>query len=352
MFLLHLSRPRWALLGLLLVLGGLPAGVAHAQRPQLSLGFVPLGGTNADSATVYFEQGATTGFDSDFDASKMPNSSGLNVASLAADGQLLAINGLPPDLLASSFTVPLSVGGPAYGTYTLQVGQLIAFPATTIYLADAELMTRTRLERGSSYAFELTAANTSASYATRTRFALQFVPSAPLPVVLTFFTALAQPGGVQLSWGTASEKASAYFAIERSPNGQSFAELARVAAAGTRAAGQHYSWRDTDPSLGNGVCYYRLRQVDLDGSATYSPVRAAAAGPRLALFPNPAALGITTLLGAPPGATVDLYDALGRRWLRTTTTASGTAQLLLPPGLPSGSYVVRAGTCTQRLLVP
>nr|GFC17929.1 hypothetical protein [Tanacetum cinerariifolium] len=94
----------WPTLACLLLV--LLARVAHAQRPQLSLGLLPQGGTDADSATVYFQPGATVSFDIDFDASKLPNSTGLNLASITVDGQQLTTNGLPPSLLSGPLTVP------------------------------------------------------------------------------------------------------------------------------------------------------------------------------------------------------------------------------------------------------
>jgi hypothetical protein len=312
-----------------------------------------LGGGAADPTTVYFEAGATAGFDPAFDAAKLPNSSGLNLASFDDGGQPLAINGLPPSLLGSPLTVGLFVGGPAYGTYNLQVSQLTAFAATAVYLTDAEQQTTTRLALGTSYAFELTAANTGGTYATGTRFALQFAPGAPLPVVLTDFTAQAQAGGVRLAWATASEVNSAYFAVERSPDGRAFAELGRVAAAGTSIATHRYAYLDA--SAPAGVVYYRLRQVDLDGPAHYSPVRAVtwaggAAGLALYLYPNPARPQ-ATLAGAGPGAEVQVRDARGRLVLRTTADTMGAASLALPAGWPPGVYVVRAGGQALRLVV-
>ena len=100
--------------------------------------------------------------------------------------------------------------------------------------------------------------------------------------------------------------------------------------------------------------YYRLRQVDTDGTFSYSPVRSvvltgAVAG--LSLYPNPSHGGAATLTGARPGTTVTVYDALGREVLSAPADAVGTAALVLPAGLPTGVYVVRAGNQALRLTV-
>ena len=76
------------------------------------------------------------------------------------------------------------------------------------------------------------------------------------------------------------------------------------AATGSSSNARNYDLMDTKlPSA--AVLYYRLKQVDLDGTFAYSPVRAVAlkgAAEGLALCPNPATTG-ATLTGALPGTT-------------------------------------------------
>jgi hypothetical protein len=191
--------------------------------------------------------------------------------------------------------------------------------------------------------YELTACGTAASAATT---------PGPLPVTLLDFTAQAQGIAVALAWHTASEVNSARFEVERSLDGTAFTTLGSVAARGTSTAATAYAYRDAALPAGATQLYYRLRQVDLDGTATYSPVRnvALANAGGLALFPNPAHT-MATLTGAGPGSAVQLLDALGRLVATATADAAGTATLTLPAGLPSGVYVVRAGPQALRLLV-
>ncbi|TDN39164.1 hypothetical protein, partial [Hymenobacter sp. UV11] len=175
----------------------------------------------------------------------------------------------------------------------------------------------------------------------------------PLPVELVGFTAQAAgPAAVALAWTTASEVNSAFFGVERSPDGLAWAELGRVAAAGSRATARTYAYRDAAAPA--GTLYYRLRQVDVDGTAAYSPVRTVAltgASAGLSLFPNPTHGGAATLTGAQPGAAVMVMDALGRPVVSVIADATGTAALVLPAGLATGVYVVRAGSKALRLTV-
>ena len=176
--------------------------------------------------------------------------------------------------------------------------------------------------------------------------------AAPLPVTLLDFTAQAQGTAVALTWHTASEVNSARFEVERSLDGTSFTTLGSVVARGTSTTATSYAYRDAALPAHATLLYYRLRQVDLNGTVTYSPVRtvALAKASGLALFPNPAH-ATATLTGTRPGSAVQLLDALGRTLATATADAAGAATLTLPAGLPSGVYVVRAGSQALRLLV-
>ena len=187
-------------------------------------------------------------------------------------------------------------------------------------------------------------------------FYLAATPTTPLPVELTAFTATAAgPAAVHLAWATASEKNSARFEVERSADGRTFAAIGTVAAAGSSTVPRTYELLDGKLPAVAALLYYRLKQVDQDGTFSYSLVRTVSFTHSpiqpFALFPNPAHGGAATLTGAAPGMVVTVLDALGRPVTSTTADASGTAALVLPAGLPSGVYVVRAGSQALRLVV-
>lgn len=203
---------------------------------------------------------------------------------------------------------------------------------------------------------ELRAAGTVNAYTLN--FFDAFGPNpAPLPVQVVSFTATAAAGGpaVRLTWTTASELNSAYFVVERSLDGARFTPAGQVTAAGTTTTVHAYAYLDTSEPAAL-LRYYRLRQVDQDGTSTYSCVRTCASSspggavPGLSLYPMPAR-SQATLVGAGPRADVHLLDALGRSVLHTTADEAGTTQLLLPAGLTPGVYVVRTGSKTARLSV-
>ncbi|GAB3845524.1 hypothetical protein GCM10028822_04080 [Hymenobacter terrigena] len=183
----------------------------------------------------------------------------------------------------------------------------------------------------------------------------------PLPVELTAFTATAEGStAVRLAWATATEKNSQAFEVERSEDGKAFGRISTVAAAGSSSAPRAYELLDVRLPAGAATLYYRLKQLDTDGSFSYSPVRSVAFAHSpihpFALYPNPAGHGpahggAVTLTGAQPGTLVTVFDALGRAVTTATADAAGTAALVLPAGLPTGVYVVRAGSRALRLTV-
>jgi len=92
----------------------------------------------------------------------------------------------------------------------------------------------------------------------------------PLPVTLTRFNAVRSNGGNTLAWGTAQELNNSFFEVQTSATGAAFTVLARVQGAGNSTTPRNYYYRDNRTQ--NGTVYYRLRQVDVNGTATYSPV--------------------------------------------------------------------------------
>ncbi|RYY19177.1 MAG: T9SS type A sorting domain-containing protein [Cytophagaceae bacterium] len=177
--------------------------------------------------------------------------------------------------------------------------------------------------------------------------------SQPLPVTLVSFTAQAQGADALLRWTTASEVNNAYFQVESSVDGITFRPLGQVAGQGTTS--QAHTYQFTDAALaryGAPLVYYRLRQVDANGQATYSPVRTVQvsleAGLLAQAYPNPSALTADITLSLRTdlaGETqLSLTDAIGRQLgQQTVVLQPGTTTLPLEaaPRLAAGVYVLR-----------
>lgn len=186
----------------------------------------------------------------------------------------------------------------------------------------------------------------------------------PLPVELTAFAGRWAGGAAELSWTTASEKNSRYFVVERagSARANAFRAVGQVAAAGASSAVRTYELRDAEAAAQPGpALYYRLSQVDLDGTVAFSPVvtlTVAKAAALLAVYPNPAADARAVAVhcaAVAPGATVQTYSPLGQL-IGQLPVAEGPTPLALPALAPGLYHVVLRdavgrAVASQRLVV-
>jgi hypothetical protein len=92
-----------------------------------------------------------------------------------------------------------------------------------------------------------------------------------LPVELLSFEANVVGKKVFLDWETASEFNNDRFEVERSTDIITWEHLGSVTGAGTTSIKTSYQFVDNSPLI--GVSYYRLKQVDFDGSEEYSPIK-------------------------------------------------------------------------------
>ena len=89
-----------------------------------------------------------------------------------------------------------------------------------------------------------------------------------LPVELTSFSASTDGNSVMLNWTTATESNNSGFDVERSTDNNSFNKVSFVPGFGTTTQSRSYSY--IDANLNTGKYYYRLKQVDYNGSSKYS----------------------------------------------------------------------------------
>ncbi|RZL13330.1 MAG: T9SS type A sorting domain-containing protein [Hymenobacter sp.] len=138
--------------------GSLVLRTTAETRPLVQLTLQGASSPLLDEATVYFEQGATADFDGAYDAEKLPNPTGLNLSTTQA-GHQFSINGQAV-LDANSRVIPLAIGVPTAGNYTLTADQLLNLNATFVYLRDLQLGTLTNLRQQTAYSFTVTNAAT------------------------------------------------------------------------------------------------------------------------------------------------------------------------------------------------
>jgi hypothetical protein len=173
-----------------------------------------------------------------------------------------------------------------------------------------------------------------------------FAPSAVLAVELLDFQGVAANKSVDLTWTTTSEKDNDYYQIERSKDGKTFEKIGQVKGNGTTNVKQAYSFRDESPLWGLGANYYRLRQIDFDGTSTTSNIISVTPSEnkeKLQVYPNPAQNTLTIAFNQGVGNTSNvanfkIINVLGQEILRGTVNQSVDIS-----ALPMGSYVVKVG---------
>ncbi len=119
----------------------------------------------------------------------------------------------------------------------------------------------------------------------------------PLPVELLSFEGEVSRGNAFLTWTTASETNNKGFEVEKSLDGSTFRNIGFVVGKGTTTAVSNYEF--TDETFSNAA-YYRLKQVDLDGSFEYTNVVYLTERDKaitFTLYPNPTRENISLLSG-------------------------------------------------------
>lgn len=91
-----------------------------------------------------------------------------------------------------------------------------------------------------------------------------------IPVRLTSFSADVDDGVVALNWKTSTETNNIGFQVERSNDGATFDQIAFVPGFGTTTESQTYSYIDAASTYKEN--YYRLKQLDMNGSHSYSNI--------------------------------------------------------------------------------
>jgi Secretion system C-terminal sorting domain len=166
-----------------------------------------------------------------------------------------------------------------------------------------------------------------------------------LPIELISFKASITNNNTKLTWQTASEKDNSHFAIERSQNGESFSKMGEVKGSGTTITTQNYQFTDATPY--KGINYYRLRQVDFDGTESVSKtvsVNFDGKGQnKFKVYPTLVQDNLTVEVEGDAKSEITVRDLTGRVIL-TKNTEGPSAQVLNISGLSNGLYLLSVRT--------
>ncbi|KAB2907203.1 MAG: T9SS type A sorting domain-containing protein [Ignavibacteriales bacterium] len=171
----------------------------------------------------------------------------------------------------------------------------------------------------------------------------------PLPVELTSFTGVRTKTGVRLNWETATEVNNYGFEIERSTENGSWVKIAFVQGHNTSNSPKYYQFLDNN--AGDTKLFYRLKQIDNDGTFEYSnTIEIAGSLPKgiklLQNYPNPFNPSTKISYELPDGGYTSLriFDVLGNEiaTLVDSQQPAGSYEVeFRPTGLAAGIYLYR-----------
>ena len=180
-------------------------------------------------------------------------------------------------------------------------------------------------------------------------YSLVVASCGPLPVQLTSFNGRYSAGKSLLDWQTSQEINSDHFDLFRSTDGADFNKVATIRSSGNSSTIKNYSYQDNISGTNGNYVYYRLKQVDIDGKATFSPVLKLALGSSkitvFEVFPNPFTNNFTVSFNTnrTATATLKIQNSAGHlMYTKTISVIKGNNSIVMNnlPALSSGIYYV------------
>jgi len=250
------------------------------------------------------------------------------------------------------------------------IGEKFVGPSTNfpgIDSANTAVAVQTLYSNISSFRVRTGAQSTRAASGSTRDYSFNFASiaaaSSSLPVQLISWNATLASKGVVLSWATAKEMNASNYVIERSLDGVDYNDAGMVFTEGDGNSNQRldYTYTDKINTAAQGLIYYRLRMVDVDGSFKRSDVRVVRVGknaemPVVSVYPNPA---VNNVMVAVPAAwqnkpvSVEVYNSNGQMMRHISNSSAGQTEMVDVKNLTEGMYIVRvsngAQTATQKI---
>ena len=323
------------------LLMGKPADVATLQYLRLQMAADTV---NTDDMVVRFDNTASADYVPNEDAPYRQGFGEVSICSISSNNVDLAINDIPLPGKKSDI-IGVNVNAVSDGTYKLNLTQVVSVPQLYgIWLMDAYAKDSVDMRRTPSYSFN-EYKNDTTSFGAK-RFSLIIRQDQAYCYHLLSFTAakLVTTPQVQLTWNTKNEGNYTNFTVERSTDGGKTFEVI-----GSQTASDQGTYSLLDKAPVNGSNLYRLKQVDLNGTVTYSQIvtvmysdKDSALANQLNVYPNPAVSIIN--LSVPNSANnsnynIKIVNSSGRVVKQTVSSQNqwqGNVSNLL-----TGSYVIQ-----------
>jgi hypothetical protein len=318
-----------------------------------NLGMAVAGLGTASGSAQYFQGSSASGLSIGWNTTSVGGTGCTFTYNMSVTGSA-TINGM-------SFQVRRSTFGSPNIAVTLNGSPLMPSPNTfanlsTFTLITVAVPTPVTVTAGNMITVVITFTGGDAAQVTQVNRLDDFqLTGTTLPIELEKFEVNPSPIGINLEWATASERNSSHFEVQHSTNGFDYEQLARVKSAGDTRQRQLYNYTDATPRT--GTHYYRLRMVDRDGSAEYSPVQTITIKSlrKLEIWPNPTTFAtvnarLHTLIEGV--AQIQMFDSGGRLCYETQIElAKGDNDIPIPSNLvQAGTYWLTATTGTEKIV--
>lgn len=164
--------------------------------------------------------------------------------------------------------------------------------------------------------------------------------STTLPIVLESFDVKSKSSNAVLNWATSNEINNNHFNIQRSTDGIFFETIATVDGKDNTQSISEYTYTDLNIGDQYSLVYYRLEQVDYDGSEeTFTAKPVSFSNTSIAVFPNPVSKGEHITIKADKIKLVEVHNFLGERII--STSHNNESFINLPTeSLSSGFYLI------------
>lgn len=186
------------------------------------------------------------------------------------------------------------------------------------------------------------------------QFGMTSSSSNPLPVQLIKFDAKPSGENALVTWSTATETNNDYFIVQHSANGRDYTDVKKVDGSGNSNTVKSYSCTHTQPV--NGINYYRLLQVDMNGdneifgpkTVNFRKENKATAFTNLTAAPNPFSSNLSLQFESAyqGSAPLRIFSAAGKEVFSgniDVETGNNNIYLPLADQLNPGSYIIVVG---------
>lgn len=197
----------------------------------------------------------------------------------------------------------------------------------------------------------------SGNFTTFSKFALanKLGGGNPLPIELLSFDLEKINNNTRLIWVTATEKNNRHFIIERAADNENYFPIGYVRSK-KENSNEKLNYEFTDEKPLQGLNYYRLKQVDIDGNFDYTPVRVIEFEEDITtsfeVYPNPTTahhpLNIKSIHRFLPHeeVLVVLIDLNGKEYYSKMVVTEDDGSFLeaidIMDRIPSGTYIIKA----------